>query len=59
MEANFPEEKELLPLYLRESNLTNVAVSLGVSVNTARDQRTSIMRKLCMKRLIDFTMISV
>lgn len=46
MQKLTPRELQVLTLYLREGSLKPVSEVLGVSINTVRAQRTSIMRKL-------------
>jgi DNA-binding NarL/FixJ family response regulator len=45
----------VLALYLRAGNLRMVAMELGLSVNTVRAQRLSIMRKLGTTSQIELT----
>lgn len=59
MEKLTSAETEVLSLYLREGNLSTVAEVLGVSIHTVRCQRTSIMRKLCVKSSIELTIAAI
>ena len=59
MEKLTPRESEVLSLYLREANLTKVAETLGVSINTVKSQRAAIMRKLSVKNAVELTLLAV
>ncbi len=59
MEKLTPRETEVLSLYLREGDLTKVAATLGVSINTVKSQRAAIMRKLAVKNAVELTLSAV
>jgi DNA-binding NarL/FixJ family response regulator len=59
LEKLTPREAEVLSLYLREGDLTKVAETLGVSINTVKTQRAAIMRKLAAKNAVELTLSAV
>jgi DNA-binding NarL/FixJ family response regulator len=59
MQKLTPREAQVLELYLREGNLKPVAEALGVSINTVRSQRTSIMKKLGANSQIEMTIEAI
>lgn len=59
MEKLTPREAEVLSLYLREGDLTKVAETLGVSINTVKTQRAAIMRKLAVKNAVKLTLSAI
>jgi DNA-binding NarL/FixJ family response regulator len=59
LEKLTPRETEVLSLYLREGDLTKVAATLGVSINTVKSQRAAIMRKLAVKNAVELTLSAV
>jgi DNA-binding CsgD family transcriptional regulator len=59
MQKLTPREAQVLDLYLREGNLKPVAEVLGVSINTVRSQRTSIMKKLGASSQVGLTLEAV
>jgi DNA-binding CsgD family transcriptional regulator len=54
-----PREAQVLTLYLEKGDLKPVAEMLGVSINTVRSQRTSIMKKLGASSQIGLTLEAV
>jgi len=59
LEKLTPREAEVLSLYLREGDLTKVAETLGVSINTVKTQRAAIMRKLAVKNAVKLTLSAI
>lgn len=56
MQKLTPREAQVLVLYLEKGDLKSVAEMLGVSINTVRSQRTSIMKKLGASSQIELTL---
>jgi LuxR family transcriptional regulator, maltose regulon positive regulatory protein len=52
-------EAQVLALYIEKGDLKPVAEMLGVSINTVRSQRTSIMKKLGARSQIELTLEAV
>ena len=59
MQKLTPREGQVLRLYLREGKLKSVATALGVSINTVRSQRTSIMKKLGASSQVELTLEAI
>ena len=59
MEKLTPREAEVLSLYLREGDLTKVAETFGVSINSVKTQRAAIMRKLAVKNAVKLTLSAI
>ena len=59
MQKLTPRESQVLSLYLQEGNLKPVAEALGVSINTVRSQRTSIMKKLGASSQVELTIEAI
>jgi len=59
MQKLTPREAQVLSLYLREGKLKPVATALGVSINTVRSQRTSIMKKLGASSQVELTLEAI
>jgi DNA-binding CsgD family transcriptional regulator len=52
-------EAQVLALYIEKGDLKPVAEMLGISINTVRSQRTSIMKKLGASSQIELTLEAV
>lgn len=54
-----PREHEVLALLMREGRLKPVAEALDLSINTVRNQRASLMRKLGAKNSVELTLSAI
>jgi FixJ family two-component response regulator len=59
MQKLTPSEAQVLSLYVREGNLKPVAEALGVSIQTVRCQRNSVMKKFGASLQVEITIEAI
>ncbi len=59
MQKLSPREQQVLALYLKEGRLQPVADALDLSINTVRNQRTSLMKKLGARTSVELTLSAI